>query len=110
MIRSDAEPEIVANRTTYRQTDFSNKKRLTVGMTADVMRGVTITVRCPVRNFKKSRIQWQRGSDPIGPDDRRAKVLKEGTLRIRGVKTSDQGVYTCVAGPASERFILHVKG
>ncbi|XP_038078928.1 ADAMTS-like protein 1 [Patiria miniata] len=103
------EPEILANHTTYHQVGFKSKLRLTVGMTAHVNRGVTVTVKCPVKHFKKSAIIWRRGPREITTNDARAKVLPEGTLRIRWVTEEDQGVYSCIAGTAKERFTLHIR-
>ena len=101
---------IIANHTTYNQVDYKTKLRLTVGMSANINKGVTITVKCPVRYFKKSEIQWFRGLKVISTSDVRAKVLPDGTLRVRHVKEQDEGVYTCVAGATRERLILNIRG
>ena len=105
-----SETTILVNHTTYHQVGFKSKVRLTVGMSAHINKGVTITVKCPVKHFKKSGIKWHHGPREIPRSDVRIKVLPEGTLRIRRVMKTDQGEYTCIAGPVSERFTLHVRG
>ena len=105
-----ADPVILANHTTYSQVGFKSKLRLTVGMSVNINKGVSITVKCPVRYYKKSELEWFRGTKEIAASDPRAKVLPDGTLRVRHVKEQDEGVYTCVAGKTRERFILHIIG
>ncbi|XP_033633733.1 ADAMTS-like protein 1 [Asterias rubens] len=102
------DPVILANHTTYSQVGFKSKLRLTVGMSVNINKGVSITVKCPVRYYKKSELEWYRGTKEIAASDPRAKVLPDGTLRVRHVKEQDEGVYTCVAGKTRERFILHI--
>ena len=106
-----SEPIILANRTEINQKGFASKMRFSVGSEARIYEGTTITVKCPVRNFKKSQIIWERGVTPLLPsNDTRIKVNQGGTLRIRHVRKNDSGVYACRAGSARETFTLRVKG
>ena len=99
---------ILANHTIVHQRQLASKMRLSIGTEAYLFEGTTITVKCPVQNFKKSEVVWQRGQSPIPTDNRRMKVVNGGTLRIRHVKREDSGVYACIAGSARETFTLHI--
>ncbi|XP_071506076.1 ADAMTS-like protein 3 [Diadema antillarum] len=103
--------QILANYTTYRQPSPSAKVRLIIGQEAYILPHTTITVKCPVINYNRNRMTWERGNTPIrdGSDgDPRMRVISRGILRIKNVEATDAGVYACVAGDQRETLTLHV--
>ncbi|XP_076053538.1 hemicentin-1-like, partial [Oratosquilla oratoria] len=62
-----------------------------------VTRGDTVRLECPVAGDPRPTISWQRNGQPILPFQRRPRVLRQGTLVIRGVRPSDNAVYVCTA-------------
>ncbi|XP_070543037.1 ADAMTS-like protein 1 isoform X2 [Ptychodera flava] len=103
------EPLIMGDASHFVQEKFSTKLIFAVGGSASVFPHVLILLKCPVRWFKKSQIRWHRNDQDIGENDVKAKVLKDGRLKIYSVGPEDVGSYTCVAGTASEDFELSIQ-
>lgn len=82
--------------------------RLVIGQEAYVFESTVVTIKCPVVNFKKSQLIWERGLTPIVDTDPRMKVVSGGILRIKHVEERDSGVYACRAGDQRETITLHV--
>ncbi|XP_030833073.1 ADAMTS-like protein 1 [Strongylocentrotus purpuratus] len=102
------EVEILSNHTTYYQTGLVSKVRLVIGQEAYVFESTVVTIKCPVVNFKKSQLIWERGLTPIVDTDPKMKVVSGGILRIKHVEERDSGVYACRAGDQRETITLHV--
>ncbi|XP_041464441.1 ADAMTS-like protein 1 isoform X2 [Lytechinus variegatus] len=101
--------EILSNRSTFYQTGLVSKVRLVIGQEAYVYESTVVTIKCPVVNFKKSQLIWERGLSPIEDTDPRIKVVSGGILRIKYVEERDSGVYACRAGDQRETITLHVR-
>lgn len=83
--------------------------QLTVGGRAYLLPKASVVIRCPVRKFQKLHIRWEKDGKGL-LSSRRLGITKSGSLKIHGLETRDAGVYRCVAGPASETFVLKLTG
>lgn len=93
---------ILAQKKLYVQWRKARRLHLVVGGHAYLRPGTTLLLRCPTRHFRKGRVQWLKDGTPL--------VGAPGHVRVQQVRPSDVGVYTCVAGPAHEHFVLQVLG
>ena len=86
-----------------------NTVKLKVGGQASVFKGTKLKIRCPVKKFQRSLIQWAKGDRMIpngGQRNRRksrfaesgnkAFVTNKGSLRIPAIGYQDAGIYTCM--------------
>lgn len=73
-----------------------------------ISKGTTIKIKCPVKRFNRTRIQWLKNRTEL-PKTKKYKISKKGVLRILTLAYADNGVYTCVAGNSSANLMLTVK-
>ncbi|XP_017275367.1 neural cell adhesion molecule 1a isoform X11 [Kryptolebias marmoratus] len=59
--------------------------------------GDNADIVCDVVSSPPPTISWKHGSKIQGSKDVRYKIMENGHLQIRGIKKSDEGLYTCEA-------------
>ncbi|XP_039277777.1 ADAMTS-like protein 1 isoform X2 [Nilaparvata lugens] len=104
-------PVIAASNHTYVQQN-PNKKKVSVkiGGQAQVFIGTQVKIKCPVKKFNRTKIQWAKDHKVLSTrNTARYKISKKGALRIQEVEYTDSGVYTCLAGRSSADLTLTVK-
>ncbi|XP_069688307.1 protein madd-4 [Periplaneta americana] len=102
-------PHIATSNHSYVQQNPAKKKvTLKIGGQATVFYGTQIKIKCPVKRFNRTKIQWVKDQNFIS-NSKKYKISKKGALRIQDVTQRDAGVYTCVAGQSSADLVLTVK-
>ncbi|KAJ9595135.1 hypothetical protein L9F63_013575, partial [Diploptera punctata] len=102
-------PQIAISNHSYVQSNPSKKKvNLKIGGQATVFLGTQIKIKCPVKRFNRTKIQWAKDNNFIS-NSKKYKISKKGALRIQDVTHRDAGTYTCVAGRSSADLVLTVK-
>ncbi|KAL1130045.1 hypothetical protein AAG570_012988, partial [Ranatra chinensis] len=105
----DPRPPIIAANQSYVQNNPAKRKLgLKIGGTARVYHGTQIKIKCPVKKFDRSKIQWAKDHKLI-TSSKKYKISKKGALRIQEVSYGDTGVYTCLAGRSSADITINVK-
>ncbi|KAM4826444.1 ADAMTS-like protein 3, partial [Thomomys bottae] len=100
-------PEILSVRRVYIQTREEKRINLTVGSRAYLLPNTSVIIKCPVRRFQKSLIQWEKDGLRL-QDSRQVRISRSGSLKIHCLTATDVGVYRCVAGPARETVALQL--
>ncbi|GLH06200.1 Papilin, partial [Gryllus bimaculatus] len=102
-------PHIAISNTTYKQLS-PNKKRVTlkIGGRAVIYAGTQVKIKCPVKKFNRTKIQWTKNDSYI-VNNKKYKISKKGALRIQDVKSQDGGKYSCIAGHSKADLFLSVK-
>ncbi|KAM3590519.1 uncharacterized protein V6R79_011056 [Siganus canaliculatus] len=103
------DPAILAQRKVYIQWRKGKKLHLAVGGYGYLLPWTTVVLRCPTRHFRKSHIRWLKDGKPLISLPHLS-ITSLGYMKIQQVHASDAGIYTCVAGPAREHFVLQVIG
>ena len=93
----------------YEQQNLKQKTvKLKVGGQATVYKGTKLKIRCPVKKYERSLIQWAKGDKMVpknGKQKRKSRfansgmkafVTKKGSLRIPAIGYQDAGIYTCM--------------
>ncbi|XP_073320635.1 ADAMTS-like protein 3 [Pagrus major] len=102
-------PLLIGMHHIYIQTHKEKRLHLSVGGHAYLLPNTSLVIKCPVRRFPKAYIRWLKDGHPV-PSSKRLGVTKSGSLKIHFLGVEDIGVYTCVAGPASDIFTLQLIG
>ncbi|KAL0860686.1 hypothetical protein ABMA27_010029 [Loxostege sticticalis] len=104
-----ASPEISLANSSYIQHDPKKKKvTVKVGGSATIFYGTQVKIKCPVKGYNRTKIQWAKDHQII-TKSKKYKISKKGALRITSLSLRDHGVYTCVAGRSSANLTLLVK-
>ncbi|CAG9568728.1 unnamed protein product [Danaus chrysippus] len=102
-------PEISLANSSYIQHDPKKKKvTVKVGGSATIFYGTQVKIKCPVKGYNRTKIQWAKDHQII-TKSKKYKISKKGALRITSLSLRDHGVYTCVAGRSSANLTLLVK-
>ncbi|XP_037039972.1 protein madd-4 isoform X3 [Bradysia coprophila] len=105
----DQKPPIQSSNSTYIQHDpKKNKVTLKIGGAATVFFGTQVKIKCPVKRFNRTKIQWSRDRKTLRKS-KKIKISKKGALRILDVTYRDQGTYACHAGLSVADLKLTVK-
>ncbi|XP_018562984.1 protein madd-4 isoform X1 [Anoplophora glabripennis] len=108
IVESD-KPHIDVSNSTFIQHDPKKKKiSLKVGGAATVFLGTTIKIKCPVKRFNRTKIQWIKDKNYL-PKTKKYKTSKKGALRVSNLTLRDSGLYTCVAGKSSASIHISVR-
>ncbi|KAL6118680.1 adamtsl1 [Pungitius sinensis] len=102
-------PSILAQRKLYIQWRKGKKLQLVVGGYAYLLPWTTVVLRCPTRHFRKGHIRWLKEGKPLFGLPHLS-ITSPGYVKIQQLRSSDAGIYTCVAGQAQEHFVLHILG
>nr|XP_021208563.1 protein madd-4 isoform X1 [Bombyx mori] len=102
-------PEISLANSSYIQHDPKKKKvTVKVGGSATIFFGTQVKIKCPVKGYNRTRIQWAKDNQII-TKSKKYKISRKGALRITTLSFRDHGVYTCVAGRSNANLTLLVK-
>ncbi|XP_017781634.1 PREDICTED: ADAMTS-like protein 1 isoform X2 [Nicrophorus vespilloides] len=102
-------PIIETSNSTFIQHDVKKTKiSLKIGGAATVYHGTIIKIKCPVKRFNRTKIQWAKDHQYLSKS-KKFKMSKKGALRVTGLTYRDSGVYTCVAGRSSADLTLTVR-
>ncbi|XP_074042343.1 ADAMTS-like no long nerve cord isoform X3 [Leptinotarsa decemlineata] len=108
LVESD-KPHIDVSNSTFIQHDSKKKKiSLKVGGAATVFFGTTIKIKCPVKRFNRTKIQWMKEKTFL-PKTKKYKTSKKGALRVSNLSLRDSGLYTCVAGKSMASIHISVR-
>jgi hypothetical protein len=108
IVESD-KPHIDISNSSFIQHDFKKKKiALKVGGAATVFFGTTIKIKCPVKRFNRTKIQWVKDKNVL-PKSKKYKTSKKGALRVQNLTLRDSGRYTCLAGRSSASIQISVR-
>lgn len=108
VVESD-KPQIDVSNSTFIQHDPKKKKiSLKVGGAATVFLGTTIKIKCPVKRFNRTKIQWAKDKTFL-PKTKKYKTSKKGALRVQNLTMRDSGLYTCIAGKSSASIQISVR-
>ncbi|EFB22032.1 hypothetical protein PANDA_015887, partial [Ailuropoda melanoleuca] len=102
-------PQILAVQRVYIQTREEKRVNLTVGSRAYLLPNTSVIIKCPVRRFQKSLIQWEKDGHCL-QNSKRLGITKSGSLKIHSLAAPDIGTYRCVAGSAQENVVLKLIG
>ncbi|KAJ6662769.1 hypothetical protein lerEdw1_010973 [Lerista edwardsae] len=102
-------PRILSIHRVYIQTRQEKRINFTIGSRAYLLPKTSVIIKCPVRRFQKSLIQWEKDGQRL-QISKRLGVTKSGSLKVHSLEASDIGVYKCIAGPAQETFVLKLIG
>ncbi|KAM9424342.1 ADAMTS-like protein 1 [Pholidichthys leucotaenia] len=103
------DPTILAQKKIYIQWRKGKKVQLVVGGYAYLLPWTTVVLRCPTHHFRKGYIQWRKDGKPM-VNHSQFSITSLGYLKIHQVRSSDAGIYTCIAGQAQEHFVLQIIG
>ncbi|XP_049830977.1 protein madd-4-like isoform X2 [Schistocerca gregaria] len=96
------------NKTFIQKNSNEKKVSLKIGGQAVVFAGVQVKIRCPVRRFNRTKIQWEKNNTQI-VNSKKFKITKKGALRIQNLNFRDNGKYSCIAGLSRADLFLSVK-
>ncbi|XP_011809249.1 PREDICTED: ADAMTS-like protein 3 isoform X1 [Colobus angolensis palliatus] len=102
-------PQILSVQRVYIQTREEKRINLTIGSRAYLLPNTSVIIKCPVRRFQKSLIQWEKDGHCL-QNSKRLGITKSGSLKIHSLATPDIGVYRCIAGSAQETVVLKLIG
>uniref|UniRef100_A0A7N9IEM8 ADAMTS like 3 n=1 Tax=Macaca fascicularis TaxID=9541 RepID=A0A7N9IEM8_MACFA len=102
-------PQILSVQRVYIQTREEKRINLTIGSRAYLLPNTSVIIKCPVRRFQKSLIQWEKDGRCL-QNSKRLGITKSGSLKIHSLATPDIGVYRCIAGSAQETVVLKLIG
>ncbi|XP_041841021.1 ADAMTS-like protein 1 isoform X3 [Melanotaenia boesemani] len=100
---------ILAQRRVYIQWRKGKKIQLVVGGYAYLLPWTTVVLRCPTRHFRKGHIHWLKEGRPL-VNLPHLSIKPQGYVKIQQVRSSDAGIYTCIAGQVREHFVLQIIG
>ncbi|XP_022333976.2 protein madd-4-like isoform X2 [Crassostrea virginica] len=80
------------------QLDKLRRVKLTIGMSATVLPGTTILIKCPTRGIKLRDIKWYKNGTTVNYSGR-IKLTRKRFLKIKNsIPEVDSGTYSCKAG------------
>ncbi|XP_078283680.1 ADAMTS-like protein 3 isoform X1 [Rhinoraja longicauda] len=103
------EPQILGIHRVYIQTRQEKRIHFSIGGRAYLLPKTSIVIRCPVRRFQKSMIKWERDGHHL-QNTKQIGITKSGSLKIHRLEAKDIGVYSCIAGPTRDTFVLKLIG
>ncbi|XP_053558618.1 ADAMTS-like protein 1 [Bombina bombina] len=102
-------PQITGTKNMYIQVKKQKKLQFVVGGYAYLLPKTSLVLRCPVRRFRKPQIVWEKDGKHLTSSEH-VTVAPHGYIKIHHLRPSDSGVYTCMAGPSQEHFVIKLIG
>ncbi|XP_057350761.1 ADAMTS-like protein 3 isoform X6 [Manis pentadactyla] len=102
-------PQILGVQRVYIQTREEKRINLTIGGRAYLLPNTSVIIKCPVRRFQKSLIQWEKDGRCLR-NSRRLGITESRSLKIHSLAAPDIGVYRCIAGSARDTVVLKLIG
>ncbi|XP_042098567.1 ADAMTS-like protein 3 isoform X3 [Ovis aries] len=81
-------PQILGVQRVYIQTREEKRINLTIGSRAYLLPNTSVIIKCPVRRFQKSRIQWEKDGRCL-QNSKRLGFTKSGSLKIHSLAALD---------------------
>ncbi|XP_069415069.1 ADAMTS-like protein 3 isoform X4 [Ovis canadensis] len=81
-------PQILGVQRVYIQTREEKRINLTIGSRAYLLPNTSVIIKCPVRRFQKSRIQWEKDGHCL-QNSKRLGFTKSGSLKIHSLAALD---------------------
>ncbi|XP_078097671.1 ADAMTS-like protein 3 [Mustelus asterias] len=103
------DPQILSVHRVYIQTRQEKRIHFSIGGRAYLLPKTSIVIRCPVRRFQKSLIRWEKDGHRL-QNTKQVGITKSGSLKIHSLEARDIGVYSCIAGPTRDTFVLKLIG
>ncbi|XP_041031012.1 ADAMTS-like protein 3 isoform X1 [Carcharodon carcharias] len=103
------DPRILSVHRVYIQTRQEKRIHFSIGGRAYLLPKTSIVIRCPVRRFQKSLIRWEKDGHRL-QNTKQIGITKSGSLKIHSLEARDIGVYSCIAGPTRDTFVLKLIG
>lgn len=108
-VETDRPTIAAAVNQTYVQSSVTKKKvTLKIGGSAQVFLGTQVKIKCPVKRYDRSKIQWAKDHKYI-QSSKKFRISKKGALKINNVTYRDSGVYACIASRSTADITLTVK-
>ncbi|XP_040273173.1 ADAMTS-like protein 1 isoform X2 [Bufo bufo] len=98
-------PQIASLRKIYIQTRKHKKLQFVVGGYAYLLPKTSFVLKCPVRRYRKPQIIWEKDGKHLISSEH-ITVAPHGYIKIHHLRSSDTGVYTCLAGSSQEHFVI----
>ncbi|KAF7274526.1 hypothetical protein GWI33_012822, partial [Rhynchophorus ferrugineus] len=108
IIESDRPHISVTNSTFIQHNPKTDKITVKVGGAATLFTGTTVKIKCPVKRFDKSKIQWKKDNQVLS-QSKKYKSSRKGALRVHNLTLRDRGVYSCTAGKSTANITITVK-
>ncbi|VDK33583.1 unnamed protein product, partial [Gongylonema pulchrum] len=108
VLQDRSEPSYPSAPSFIQHREQNRKLTLNIGGNAKLFVGTSLKVKCPVRNYTKSKIIWTKDGKKI-TNNAHIKVSSNGALRIFHARMEDAGVYACVAGGVRGNVTLSFK-
>ncbi|KAM4707871.1 ADAMTS-like protein 1 isoform 2-T2 [Discoglossus pictus] len=102
-------PQITGMRKMYIQVRKQKKLQFVVGGYAYLLAKTSLVLRCPVRRFRKPQIIWEKDGKHFISSEH-VTVAPNGYIKIHQLRPADSGIYTCMAGPSQEHFVIKLIG
>lgn len=102
-------PQVLGLKRIYIQTKQEKRLSFTIGGRAYLFPKTSVVIKCPVRNFPKAQIRWEKDGVDI-QSSKHLTITKSGALRIYSLEVGDIGQYCCWANEDSDTFILKLIG
>ncbi|XP_058256951.1 ADAMTS-like protein 3 isoform X1 [Hemibagrus wyckioides] len=102
-------PQVLGLKRIYIQTKQEKRLSFTIGGRAYLFPKTSVVIKCPVRNFPKAQIRWEKDGVDI-QSSKHLTITKSGALRIYSLEVGDIGQYRCWANQDSDTFILKLIG
>ncbi|XP_067873835.1 ADAMTS-like protein 3 isoform X3 [Heterodontus francisci] len=107
--QANRDPQILSIHRVYIQTRQEKRIHFSIGGRAYLLPKTSIVIRCPVRRFQKSLIRWEKDGYHL-QNTKQIGITKSGSLKIHSLEARDIGVYSCIAGPTQDTFVLKLIG
>ncbi|XP_037082113.1 uncharacterized protein LOC119102763 [Pollicipes pollicipes] len=101
-------PQIITSNQSYEQETIQRRVTLKIGGTASVFKGTTVRLKCPVKQFDRSKIVWTKDGSRLA-GGRKYRLKANGQVNVRQVEFRDAGRYTCIAGSAMASLELSIR-
>ncbi|XP_063311313.1 ADAMTS-like protein 1 isoform X2 [Pelobates fuscus] len=102
-------PQITGLKKLYIQIKKQKKLQFVVGGYGYLLPKTSLVLRCPVRRFRKPQIIWEKDGKHLTSSEH-VTVAPHGYIKIHHLRPTDTGVYTCMAGPSQEHFVIKLIG
>ncbi|XP_056022833.1 ADAMTS-like protein 3 isoform X3 [Ostrea edulis] len=91
-------PKLRSMDVQFFQLDKLKRVKLTIGMSAAILPGTTVLLKCPTRGILLTDISWLKNGTNI-TYSRRIKLTRKRFLKIKhAIPELDSGIYSCKAG------------
>lgn len=98
---------VSSNDALYIQQEPIKRVTVKVGGKAVLFEGTTVKIRCP-RKKSPHKVEWSKDRRKLNYTSH-IQLTPKFALRIKNLKASDAGIYTCTVGPSQASIIITLK-